>query len=359
MQTRLLAFTLTLLALPSAANAQVIYEAPTPQVQVQVTPPQVEMTPPPQVPIAPPPRVVVAPPPVYVAPPRYYAPPPRYYAPPPPPRMIYVPPPPHVYIRERIRWHLRRAGVPVPPSVYVQVAPAPQPPAYYPPPPPAYYPPPQAPLPPIPPPLVAPPPMAPCPPQPCCAEAAPAPQPEALVLQKATPPVGWQSRFGLGVRGTGQVINSDWNNLGIGGEILYRAASHVSLELAAEYQKNTSGSTDRMDIPATFGVRLHIGKPSWILSPYFVFALGFDYAVQDLRVTQDEAVYFDGQLGGGLELRLGQHVAITADARFDGKKRLDDPSEKVLATSSVDGKRVHALGDEYGAQFRLGFAVYF
>jgi hypothetical protein len=109
----------------------------------------------------------------------------------------------------------------------------------------------------------------------------------------------------------------------------------------------------------TAGLRLHIGNPNWVVSPYFVLAAGFDYAAEDLRLTKDEAYFFDAQLGGGLEVRLGQHFAITADARFDGKKRVDDPAPAVAATTALNGKPVHPLGDQYGGQFRLGVAVYF
>lgn len=178
-------------------------------------------------------------------------------------------------------------------------------------------------------------------------------------MVRPAPPPGWAARLGLGVRGTGQVVSDTWNNVGIGGELLYRASNHVSLELAAEYQKNVNGDLDRWDVPVTAGVRLHIGNPRWIVSPYFVLAAGFDYANLDLKVAHDEAYFFDAQLGGGLELRLGQHFAITADARFDGKKRIDDPSPAVQATTSVNGKPVAVLGDQYGGQFRLGLAVYF
>lgn len=141
--------------------------------------------------------------------------------------------------------------------------------------------------------------------------------------------------------------------------MLYRVGNHVGLELGTEYRHSDSSIVDRTDIPVTLGVRLHIGKPDWILSPYFVFAAGVDYAMADLRAASDDAVYFDGQLGGGLELRLGQHVAITADARFDGRKRLDDPSLEVSTLRSVNGIRVHPLGDEYGAKLRVGVALYF
>jgi hypothetical protein len=283
---------------------------------------------------------------VYVAPP---------LPPVPPPPAVYIGPgaiPPHVYIRERIRWRLRRW-----PRVVVVQAP---PPAEYVPAPPQVY----APPPPPPPVYVAPPPppavyYAPPPPPVYYAPPPPAPAPEFVVVKPQPVRPGWAARIGLGVRGTGQVVNDGWNNLGIGGEFLYRASPHVVTELAAEYQHSASTPLDRRDIPVTFGVRLHIGRPTWVVSPYFVLAGGVDFASQDLRHTTDDAIYLDGQLGGGLELRLGQHVAITADARFDAKKRADKPADAVVATTAVDGKPVHALGDEVGGQFRLGFAVYF
>lgn len=272
-----------------------------------------------------------------------------YVVPPPPPR-VYITPgavPPHVYIRERIRWHLRRHRprvYVVPPPVVVQ-APA-IPPA------PPYTPPPVPPMPPIPPPIVVPP--------PCCYSApAPAPAPEVVLVRPRPVVPMWKSRIGLGVRGTGQVIHDGWNNLGIGGEFLYRASPHLSTELAAEYDHSTANAIDRIDVPVTFGLRVHIGRPTWVVSPYFVFAGGLAYASQDSKFTHDDAFYVDGQLGGGLELRLGQHVAITADARLDARKRANAVAENVAATTSVDGKRVRPLGDEVGGQFRLGVAVYF
>ncbi len=332
---------LALCAAPSIAAAQVMIEpAPAPPAVV-VQPPSVTV----QVPAP-----LPAPAPMPSPAPRVYV------APPPPPPAIYVTPgaiPPHVYIRERIRWHLRRhlprviilppapVVAPVPPPVVIETPAAP---------PQEYYAPPVAPLPPVPPPVIVPP--------PCC-YAEPAPPPE-VVLVKPRPQVPmWKSRIGLGVRGTGQIIDDGWNNLGIGGEFLYRVSPHLVTELAAEYQRSAASQHDRVDIPVTFGLRVHIGRPSWVVSPYFVFAGGVAYASQDLKFTSDDAIYVEGQLGGGLELRLGEHVGVTVDARLDAKKRANGVAENVLATTSVDGKPVHALGDEVGGQFRLGVAVYF
>jgi hypothetical protein len=261
--------------------------------------------------------------------------------------MIYMSPgamPPHVYIRERIRWHLRRilprvvyVPAPPPPPVIVQV--------------PQYEREPQMmELPPVPPPVIVPP--------PCC-YGPPPPEPELVVAKPRPAGPTWGSRIGLGVRGSGQVIQDGWNNLGIGGELLYRATPHLSTELAAEYDHSAANALGRTDVPVTVGLRVHIGNPGWVVSPYFVFAAGVDFASQDLKFTHDDAFYLDGQVGGGLELRLGQHVAVTADVRLDAKKRANAVAENVAATTAVDGKPVHALGDEIGGQFRLGVAVYF
>ena len=310
----------TALAVPSVAGAQVF--------------------------VPPPPTYIPPPPPVYVpARPFYYG----QAAPPPPFGSV----PPHVYIRERIRWHLRRAArvmvVAAPPLVVVEAAP----PTVYvvPAPRPIYL----APLPQIPPPIVAP--VAPSSWSPPVVYAVPAPE---LVLARPRPATPqWTSKMGLGVRGTGQVIDSGWSNLGIGGELLYRASPHLVTEVAGEYQRSTDGSLARTDIPITVGLRVHIGKPNWVVSPYFVFAAGLDIGLLDYKFTTDTAYYLDGQLGGGLELRLGRHFAITADARLDGKKRLNSVDAAVASTTSINGKAVHPLADEYGGQFRLGAAVYF
>jgi hypothetical protein len=90
-----------------------------------------------------------------------------------------------------------------------------------------------------------------------------------------------------------------------------------------------------------------------------VAAAGVIFASQDLKVTDDFAFYFDAQLGGGLEVRLGQHVALTFDARLDARKRANDPTAQVASLRSVDGRAVRPLGDEIGGQFRAGAALYF
>ncbi|MFO0574822.1 MAG: hypothetical protein U1A78_12590 [Polyangia bacterium] len=283
------------------------------------------------------PPVMVAPPPVYVQPyaqpyPQPYAQPypqpypqPYYYAPPPPPP-VYVQPAP-------------------PPATYVQ--PLPPPPVYVQPPPVVVQQPaPQVYVQPAPPP---PPPMMAAPPPP--------------VVVRMPPPADWKHRFGLGFRFAG-AINTDRNHtefsqLGLGGEILYRAHRRIVMELGGEYQKRVDNGFARWDVPVTLGMRIHIGAPDWVVSPYFVLAAGGAYADLDYVHSHDRAWFLDGQAGGGLEIRLGKRFAISADLRGDARYRLTKPDEATAATLSINGKPFAPMDNQYGLQFRAGAAVYF
>ena len=278
---------------------------------------------------------------VMVAPPPYYASP--YYAPPP----YYVPPPPHVYLRQLVRWHLHRpVRVAAPPPVYYAPAPPPvvlEGPVYATPAAPV--------LPPLPPPLLA--------PAPEIYDVPAAPRNVETVVVRSVPAAPWAARVGLGARMTGLAASDSWDTLGFGGELLYRASPHLVTELAAEYQQTSQSGISRHDVPITFGLRLHLGPPAWIVSPFLVAAAGIDLATEDFRVAQDHAFFVEGQIGGGIEVRLGSHFAVVADARLEARKRASDPTAAVLATQSVNGKAVHPLDDQVGMQFRLGAAVYF
>ena len=282
-----------------------------------------------------------------------------------PPRVVVHAPP--IPIPRFIR-RVRVVRVAAPPPVVVYPAPPPvavypAPPVYVPPPQPVYVAPPQpvyvAPreLPPIPPPIVAPPPAVYVAPAPVTYAPPPPPVVVAAPAKPAKPP--FRSQFGLGVRGAGVVQNDKFHGLGVGGELLIRASPHLTTELAAEYQRSTAGPNPRLDIPVTFGLRIHLAKPTWKLQPYLVGALGVDIARQDLKVFEEKAYFFEGQVGGGLEVRLGQHVALTGDARFVGRYRLDQAEKETLALKYINGQPVGPLGNQMGGQFRLGVQVYF
>ena len=287
-------------------------------------------------------RPMMAPPVVIQqAPPVYY--PPTYYYPPQPPTVYVQPPaPPQVYIQP-----------PAPPQVYIQQQPPPppqadvqqlpQPPVYQapPPPPPVYQAPPPPPV------YQAPPPPAYAPP-----------------MTQYRPPVlpQWQAKYGFGARFAAAINNdrfTSFSQLGFGGELLFRTHRRLVIELAGEYQKRVDNGFDRYDVPVTLGMRVHIGAPDWVVSPYFVFAGGAAYSNLDYLHSHDIAWFLDGQLGGGLEIRLGKHVALTADLRGDGRYRITAPDEATANTISIDGKPFAPMQNSYGLQARLGAAIYF
>ena len=295
-----------------------------------------------------PPRIVVAPP-VFVPPQIYVQPYQQTYAYPPPPVYVQPAPPPPVYVQ------------PAPPPVYVQ--PAPPPPVYVQPAPPAE--PPELPPPPVyqaPMPTPAPVYVQPAPP---VAMNAPAP---TIQVAKPVPPIPqWRSRFGLGARFVAGIstekhpmaLEDRFTKLGFGGELLYRASRRVVLELSGEYQKRLDAGLERYDVPVLFGTRLHIGAPDWLFSPYFVGAIGGSYSRLDYLRSQDTAWFLEGQLGGGVELRLGQRFVISADVRGDGRYRLTEPDELTRSTQCVNGSPLLPMGNQYGLQGRLGAALFF
>ena len=340
--------TATLLcASPQSAEAQVLWR-PWLRPRVVVVPPRVVL------PVVAPP--VVMGPRVYVQPyPQTY-----YYPPPPPP--VYVQPAPPVYVQP----------VPPPPVMDQPVAPPQE--QYAPLPPPPVY---MQPAPVQQPMYVQPAPVQ----QPMYMQPAPVQQPvyvQPAPVQPVAPPPAmnvvtvqrpslpqWKSRFGIGARFVGAVSleNQDFSDrftqLGFGGELLYRANRRVVLELGGEYQKRMSNGFERYDVPVTLGVRLHIGAPDWVVSPYFVTAVGGVYSNLDYVRSQDKAWYLEGQLGGGLEVRLGQHFVLNADLRGDGRYRVDEPDATTQSTQKVNGVVLSPLGNQYGLQARLGAAIYF
>lgn len=346
-----------LVAAPEKADAQVFIR---PWLR-----PRVVILPRPFIPPFVAPSVVIQPPPAPVYyPPTYYSPPqpPTVYVQPPAPPQVYVqpqppPPPPQVYVQP-----------PAPPQVYVQPPPPPQVQVYIQPPAPPM--PPQVEAQPLPQPPVyqaPPPPMyqaAPPPPPPAPVYQAPPPPPvyAAPVAFRAPALPQWQAKYGFGGRFTAAINNdrfTSFSQLGFGGELLFRTHRRLVIELAGEYQKRVDNGFDRYDVPVTLGMRVHIGAPDWVVSPYFVFAGGAAYSNLDYLHAHDIAWFLDGQLGGGLEIRLGKHVALTADLRGDARYRITPPDEATANTISIDGKAFAPMQNSYGLQARLGAAIYF
>jgi hypothetical protein len=279
---------------------------------------------------------------------------------------MYVGPTPRVYVAPQVRWHARRfyrAGVYVAPGQVwvgggvVAAPPPPPPPVVVETPPPVYYPPVYPPAPVYPPPAYPPPAAPPAP--------APTIAPTVVVQQMARP--DWTDRFGLGATGEGlfNVYNGDSKGWGVLGQLRYRVARHLALELTAGYERSTqdSGPT-RTDVPVAFGLMIPLVGPEHILAPYLVGAVGLNFA--NLRLIdspsyslEDDRTQFLANGGGGLELRLGHHFAINADLRVEGRWNIGGPSAAVAATTSIDGKPVQPLESTLGLRLGVGGTVYF
>lgn len=190
----------------------------------------------------------------------------------------------------------------------------------------------------------------------------------------------WVPQVGLGVRVMGGWnINGYTNSVldsggfgqgGIGGELLVRMHPHLSLEVTAQYMGTGAGTNYeygffRSDIPLTVGLRIHLGNPFWWASPYLVVAAGADRGHMEVddggpALLVEEAWFFDGQFGGGVEFRVGRHFAITLDGRFVGLFR--DTNNAVAVTGAdLLGQPVDVpiMGNQFGMHFNLGLAGYF
>jgi hypothetical protein len=270
-------------------------------------------------------------------------------------QVVVVPPRPAPpgYIQGRIHWHVRRS---LPPAVYVSPVPPPVWVAPAAPPPPVYVAPPPV--------VIAPQPQFYVQPQPVYVR----PAPPAPAAPPPPPLPEWRSRFGLGATFEGVWTKGETTGQGYGilGQLRYRSSRHTALELMAGYEQSAlADGLKRSDVPVSFGLLVPFLGPEHLFSPYVVFAAGVNFA--DLRLVDTPALKLDdnriqvlGQLGGGIELRLGQHVALNLDARLEGRWNFAGASAQVAATTvKVDGNVVSPIQDALALRLGAGATVYF
>jgi hypothetical protein len=285
------------------------------------------------------------------------------YIPVPPPPLFAPPLPPRVYIHRRVHWQHGRFGATVivtPPGPPVWIAPGPA----SPPPPPVY---------------VTPPPVYVAPQQPIYVQPQPiyvqppivTPPPVVLtvpaIVAQRPPLPQWASRFGFGAtfEGLFHLAGDERAGFGVMGQLRYRAARHFGLELMGGWERSTDRSEFvRTDVPIIADMIIPILGPEYALSPYFVFGGGVNFA--DLHIIDEPSHPLDdkraqlvAQVGFGLELRLGQHFALNADGRVEGRWSIEGPSDAVAATRSIDGKPVHPLSDSTALRLGVGASLYF
>jgi hypothetical protein len=235
----------------------------------------------------------------------------------------------------------------------------------------------------------------------CCNNAAPMPQPSPYVEQLPPPPAlppppptvvpppppppgaydymgppqvreHHPIRWGLGLSGTG----FNWESNGVkseeGGATVHlrlRPSDHITWEFALGGMggKDETG-IERHDVPATVGLMLYPWASTF--APYFVMAGGGNFIQQDYMGLHREDSQVIGALGGGLELRLGQHFTVGLDIRhqwrWEADKNHDGPNGTIMGTGTTTTKTppttnatLQPVGDESGTAYNLSATYYF
>lgn len=198
--------------------------------------------------------------------------------------------------------------------------------------------------------------------------------PAPMTVRPPAPRYAFRPQFGLGFRAVGAWgVNSftDFGQGGLSGDLLFRIHPRVTLEMTATWLGTTYNSEaqtgySRYDVPLTLGVRVYPGHPAWVAAPYFVFATGAGWARATTPVIDQDGLLFDatetawfwdGQAGGGVELRLGRHVALNADVRVTTRLRIDRGQR--LEVIDAVGNTVPIMGHQGGVLGNLGLSVYF
>ena len=188
----------------------------------------------------------------------------------------------------------------------------------------------------------------------------------------ARPAPRFRPQLGLGARVIGTWSNNglvEYSQGGVGVDLLLRASRYLSTELSLQYLRVGLDRSlyDRTDVPFLLGLRVHLAGPRSIVAPYFAFTGGGSWARLDLPAAgptgpggpgdREEAWFVEGQLGGGLEIRIGRHFALSADVRGVGKARVGEGPR--LVSTDLYGDERELMGSQVGLIGTLGAAGYF
>lgn len=251
----------------------------------------------------------------------------------------------------------------------------------------------QAPPPPPPPPEVvvvpAPPQVVVSPPPPPQVIVSPPPPPRVVIVPAPPPPprvvyvappqrevvmVRPVSQGRIGINGYIGGMGGDVSMGGVGGALRLRPTPHWGVDLgmgvfAGSGHQDTTvhPDNDRIEVPFTADALFFI-NPQSRFQAYLVGGIGFSYARVEAGGCYDryrydygcdatgrDYAYFGGQLGAGLELRLGPHFALNGDVRGFIRERMDDNHPEPEFTDA-EGRTTNTSGGVYG---RLGATFYF
>jgi hypothetical protein len=169
---------------------------------------------------------------------------------------------------------------------------------------------------------------------------------------RAEPPL---PRLGLGIFGgsTGVEDNDPGADLGLVGRL--RLTRHLLLE--AEVSKTEIADGERVD-KRVGGALLIDLNPRGALSPFLLGGGGFGQTdVDDGKFTAEQAY---GELGVGLEWRLGRHFALFGDLRA-GIRESNASEDEILLVRGGEGPGDGAVVDdnERFTRARVGALLYF
>jgi hypothetical protein len=178
---------------------------------------------------------------------------------------------------------------------------------------------------------------------------APVAQPPVMISTRPMGPVEPTTVWGVGLRGL-FVGEKAGNAGGIGGHIRLRSGRWAGFEVSADYMRVGVAKTTRQDVPVMAAFMLYLLP--YRFAPYLLVGGGINFAHSSFaNGISDRAEQIAAQAGGGLELRLNRHIALTADLRYIYRTRLGDSQNAAPVIQNI--------GTEHGAQLLVGGTFYF
>lgn len=182
----------------------------------------------------------------------------------------------------------------------------------------------------------------------------------------------FRPQFGLAARFGGYGNYGSFGSYttgGVGLDMLFRAHPRLTFELGFQYQRISQEDLywndyqyERFDVPMTLGLRVHLGNPLWLFSPYLVGAGGVTYSRQYLTDALAYESHWFGEVQGGIgfEWRLGPHFAFNFDVRGQGRFRnVGELGTTEGTLTDQYGNTVAAMGPSAGFIINLGIGGFF
>lgn len=210
----------------------------------------------------------------------------------------------------------------------------------------------------------------------------PPPPPPRYVAPRPAPTPSEEDLFllGLGVRVSGIAFEGNKLNLsdienpvmgGVGIQFRSKFTEHWGLELAADYLRGGDDNFVQWTVPVSLSAMFFLFPDSRI-NPYGLFGMGVHFTSLEYEggLFTHDIVEVAGQLGAGVQVRLGTSFAVHVDLRFMGvyKNLSDEYSIRDDCARAVGSTRgfCAALGsmdtdDKFnlGLQFQAGATYFF